>query len=77
MFQGGSGGFGVTCSLKIKCYSQIKMAIAPVVTLFLDDKVNCYKNLTMCLGLMGYGHAIAEAVSHWLPTMAARVQTRV
>lgn len=51
-FHGGIRISGFTHSLTVNCYSQVTVATTPVVTLFLDNKVNYYKNLRLYLGLV-------------------------
>jgi hypothetical protein len=50
---------------------------SPVNSLLGGIWVILHPKWRILLVIMGYGRAIAEAVSRWLPTAAARVQSRV
>jgi hypothetical protein len=54
-----------------KCKNRVYIYIRTSV------KTTIYENIQMTYLYSGPGRAIAQAVSRWLPTAAARVQTRV
>jgi hypothetical protein len=58
------------------CYCEFRELIKLLKFLF-SSNITGYRRICVLLEGVKYGRAIAQAVSRWLPTAAARVQIRV
>jgi hypothetical protein len=72
----------VLCHMKYEKYNAVFWNLMPwsligVLPAFSIKTVLRTSNVTTILSLQSQGRAIAQAVSRWLPTAAARVQSRV